>query len=210
MAQYHEVKEITQLEETLLTFQLQNYTDDLLRDRPLAALPVVVTAGNQVYQPTFRFKVKAKEDDPDAYSLWTKLCPPYPDNAGRFGIGFRDWAHDYLLSGGILYIDGQPWWRLYQSSWPPGYTYSATTPPTNWDATGGYGTGFSWQNAFDLAGGEVSFKIYRYDSWFPPGDYLGTIEVWTLGNGTPPASPPNLVLQCTVRINKTLLRSPFF
>jgi hypothetical protein len=205
MAQYHEVKEITQLEEGLMTFELQPYLDDQFRGQPLTLGRVAMTAGNSPFEPTFRFKVKAKDDDLDAYSLWEKICPPYPANSARWGVQIA--GNVWVVSGGILYKNGQPWWYYYRSTWPAGYSYSPTAPPTNWDPNPGLP---SYANGFDPYQGEVSFLITRYDSWFPPGDYTGTIEVWTLGNGTPPASAPNLVLQCTIRINKTLIRSPFF
>lgn len=210
MAQYHEVKEITQLEEGLMTFELQPYLDDQFRGQPLTLGRVVMTAGNSPFEPTFRFTVKAKEDDTDAYALWQKTIPPYPDNLARWGVVIAN--NNYVVSGGILYKNGQPWWYWYRTAWPTGYTYSATTPPTNWDPLGMATGGMPFfLNGFDPFLGEVSFLIRRYDTWFPPGDYLGWIEVWTLGNGTPPAgTPPNLVLQCTIRINKTSRRDPFF
>ena len=212
MAIYHEIKEITQLEESLMTFQLQPYLDDQFRNQPIGVGRVVMTSGTSPYEPTFRITVKAKEDDTDAFALFQKTVPPYPDNALRTGIQFN--GRTYLVTGGILYVDGQPWWNLpaYRATWPPGYTYSATSPPTNWDPLGIASGGLPiFLQAFDPFMGEVSFFIERYDSWFPPGDYFGTLEMWQGGNGTPPANAaPRMVLQFTMRINKTSRRSPIF
>lgn len=206
MATYHEVKEVTQLEETILTFQMSPYTDDAFRGQPMNLEPVFMTAGDSPYEPTFRITVKAKADDPDDFALFQKLVPPYPDNAYRMGILNNGTQRQVV--GGILYVNGFPYWYYNPWSWPSGYTYSPTAPPANWDPDPSVPVS---RNVYDLFQGEVSFFLGRYDSWFPPGTYVGTIEMWQTGDGTPPAGvAPALVLQFSLRINRTLRRSPFF
>lgn len=204
MAVYHEVKEITQLEEAIVSFQLAPYLDDAFRAQPLNLFPVSVSAGTSPYAPTFRWTVKSKGNDTDPFALFQKTVPPYPA-ISRFGV--YNGGPQRSVSGGILMVDGMPYWWWNPWSWPPGYAFDPLNPPATWLANPSFpveGAGFnSWQ-------GEVAFSLGRYDSWFPPGNYHGEIETWRTGNGTPPAAPAEMILQCTLRINKTLRRSPFF
>jgi hypothetical protein len=195
-----ETKEVTQYTETLLVYELKAFTDQIYGLQALSVFAVTMTSGNSPYAPTIRLTIKRKQDDPDAFSVVRKTIPPYPANSTRLGI-VVDAIYDRVLSGGILFVRGQPWWYWYRTAYPPGYTYSATTPPTNWDADAGL-SDVSFFNGFDPFIGEAAFILYPHESWFPPGNYFVWIELWTTGNGTPPSSQPQMVAQGTLRINK--------
>jgi len=204
-----ETKEITQRTEQMLLFRLPAFQDESNRNLPVNLIGVAVTSGPQVYQPTMRLTVKRKLRDPIAFAMIRKVIPPYPDNASRLGVAYQDPSGTrFQVSGGILYQDSQPWWYWYSNAWPSIYSYSATTPPTNWDPLGqaSLGIPFTWQ-AFDLSEGELAFLITQYESHWPDGTYYGWIEYWDQGDGTVPSSggveaDPNLVLPFMLRINR--------
>lgn len=193
-----ETKEITSYSRALLVFDLKQALDEIYGQDSLTLLAARVDSGSPVFLPTFRFTVKRKLDDPITYSLWRKVVPPYPANNERIGPPQNASQNGISFSGGIMYVRGQPWWYWYSSWWPPGYTYSPTTPPTNWDADNG-GSQFFY-NAFRPFDGEVAFLVYPHETWFPPGDYFGWIEIWKLGDGSVPSTPADMVVDGVIRI----------
>lgn len=211
-----EARELTQLTETYWTFELKNFADEVLGSQPLNLLPIRMTSGTSPFAPTIRLTVKRKVADSDAFALWRKVVPPYPATTNRFGI-IVDRVYDVVIglspdgSKTIAYMRGQPWWFWYSGSYPlppaPTYTYDPNNPPTNWDPLGswgvGYGAGFppDWGRGINPFEGEVSFLLLAYETWWPAGTYHGWIEVWMSGNGTAPATPPQLTIPFSVRIN---------
>lgn len=203
-----ETKDITQFTEQLLLFRLPAFQDESNRDLPVNLIGVAVTSGPQVYQPTMRLTVKRKLGDSIALSMIRKVIPPYPDNSARVGVVYEYLGKRFQISGGILYQDNEPYWKWQGNLWPPGYSYSPTSPPTNWDPLGeaNLGIPFFW-NTFDLSNGELGFLISQYESGWPDGTYHGWVEYWDQGAGTVPSSggveePPNLVLPFQLRINR--------
>jgi hypothetical protein len=197
-----ETKEIVQYTEQLLLFQLNAFQDETLGDLPVNLIGVAVTSGPQVYQPTMRLTVKRKLKDSVALAMIRKTIPPYPDNSARIGVVYEFAGKRYQISGGILYVDNEPYWKWQWRFWPTSYSYSATTPPTNWNPLGPAASGipFFW-NAFDLSNGEMGFLITQYESHWPPGTYHGWIEYWDSGDGTVPSTPPNQTVYFQLRIH---------
>lgn len=196
-----EVKEIAQKARQLLLFRLQGLQDENQRQLPVNLIGVAVTSGPQVYQPTMRLTVKRKLEDDVALAMIRKVIPPYPDNSSRVGVAYEYLGKRYQVSGGILYVDGQPYWAYQWNVWPPGYSYSPTTPPTNWNPLGQAAGGipFYW-TAFDLSEGEMGFEISEYESYWPAGSYHGWIEYWPDGDGTVPSRDPEIVVSFTLKI----------
>lgn len=209
MVDFLDTKNVTQYTESLISFQVGNYLDDMGVQRGASAqsgigrptlnlYPIGVLSGDSPWAPTLRFTCKRKLGDPILFSLWRKTIPPYPASTSRVGM-VVDQVADHRLalspdgSKTILYIRGQPWWYWYASSFPippaPSYTYDPNNPPTNWDPLGGYAgllTG-AWGLGFNLIDGEAAFLIYAHELWMPTGAYFTWIEIWMGGNGTPPA-----------------------
>jgi hypothetical protein len=198
-----EVKEITQRAQQLLLFRLQPVQDESQRGLPLNLVGVAVTSGPEVYQPTMRLTVKRKLDDPVAFAMIRKVIPPYPDNTARAGAVYEYLGRRYTISGGILYVDNEPYWSRQWRFWPTGYSYSPTAPPTGWDPLGEASAGipFYW-NAFDLQDGETGFLLSAVESYWPAGSYFGWVEYWPQGDGTVPDDPPELVVPFVLKINR--------
>lgn len=202
-----ETKEITQRARQLLTFKLQPLQDENQRQLPVNLIGIAVTAGPEVYQPTMRLTVKRKLDDPIAFAMIRKVIPPYPDNSARVGTVYEYAGRRYQVSGGILYVDNEPYWRWQWQWWPPGYSYDPTTPPPNgagtWDPLGvaAGGIPFYW-NAYDLSDGEMAFQLTENETYWPAGSYWGWIEYWPQGDGTVPDSPPEIVTPFVLKINR--------
>jgi hypothetical protein len=198
-----EVKEITQRAQQLLLFRLQPVQDESQRGLPLNLVGVAVTSGPEVYQPTMRLTVKRKLDDPVAFAMIRKVIPPYPDNTARMGATYEYLGRRYTISGGILYVDNEPYWARQWRFWPTGYSYSPTTPPTNWNPLGEAASGIPfWWNAFDLQDGETGFLLSAIESYWPAGSYFGWVEYWPQGSGTVPDDPPELVVPFVLKINR--------